>query len=73
MKTDMAGCSAVIGTIKCVADLNINTHIVAYLMVTDNLINENAYIPGEIIFYKNGKLLKLQTLMLKDAWYLQMG
>lgn len=54
MKTDMAGCAAVIGTIKCIADLNLETHVVGYLMVTDNLVNEHATVPGDIICYKNG-------------------
>lgn len=54
MKTDMAGCGAVIGTLKAISSLDLEVNVVAYLMTTDNLINEQAYIPGDIITYSNG-------------------
>lgn len=54
MKTDMAGSTAVIGTLRRLADLDIKCHVVAYLLFTDNMINEKAMIPGDIITYSNG-------------------
>lgn len=54
MKTDMAGCGAVIGCLKAIADGKVEANLVAYLMTTDNLLNEKAYIPGDIIHYSNG-------------------
>lgn len=54
MKTDMAGGSAVIGAVKRVADLGIKTNLVAYVITTENLVNEKAFTPGEVIEYNNG-------------------
>lgn len=54
MKTDMAGCGAVLGTLKTISLLDIDVNITAYLMCTDNLIGSDAYTPGQIIEYSNG-------------------
>ncbi len=53
MKTDMAGSGAVIGTLKAIIEQQLNVNVVAYLMLADNLINEHAYLPGEILTYNN--------------------
>lgn len=62
MKTDMAGAGAVIGTLKALANLNIETNVVGYLMTTDNLINENALVPGEVINYRNGVSVEIGNI-----------
>ncbi len=54
MKTDMAGSTAVVGTMKRLADLDIKCNVTAYLMFTDNVISEKSFMPGEIITYPNG-------------------
>ncbi len=54
MKTDMAGSTAVIGTMKRLADLDIKCNVNAYLMITDNIINEKSLMPGQILNYPNG-------------------
>ncbi len=54
MKADMGGASAVLGTIHNLANTHAKANVTAYLMLTDNLINELAMIPGDIITYSNG-------------------
>lgn len=54
MKTDMAGSTAVIGTMKRLADLDIKCNVTAYLMFTDNIINEKSLMPGQVLQYPNG-------------------
>lgn len=59
MKTDMAGTGAVVGTLKTLANLDAKVNVVAYLMTADNMINEHAYIPGDIITYSNGTTVEI--------------
>ncbi len=54
MKTDMAGSTAVIGTMKRLADLDIKCNVTAYLMFTDNIISEKSLMPGQVLQYPNG-------------------
>ncbi len=54
MKTDMAGSTAVIGTMKRLADLDIKCNVTAYLMFTDNVISEKSLMPGQVLKYPNG-------------------
>ncbi len=54
MKADMGGASAVLGTIHHLANTHAKANVTAYLMLTDNLINEQAMIPGDVITYSNG-------------------
>ncbi len=54
MKTDMGGVSSVIGGIKQLADTHAKVNVTGYLMITDNMINENAMLPGDVIEYRNG-------------------
>lgn len=53
MKTDMAGSGAVIGTMKNLAELDVKCDVCAYIMASDNFINEHAYIPASVLKYPN--------------------
>ncbi len=54
MKADMGGASAVLGTIHYLQATHAQANVTAYLMLTDNMINNQAMIPGDIITYANG-------------------
>lgn len=54
MKADMGGASAVLGTLHYLASTHADANVTGYLLFTDNMINENAMIPGDIITYANG-------------------
>ncbi|MFV0247073.1 MAG: M17 family metallopeptidase [Mycoplasmatales bacterium] len=53
MKTDMAGCNAVVGTMSRIVLNKEKVNVTAYLPITDNLINEKATCPGDVITYPN--------------------
>lgn len=53
MKADMGGVSATIGTMHYLMTNHLKANVTAYLMVTDNMINERALIPGDVIKYAN--------------------
>lgn len=54
MKADMGGVSAVLAAVHNVVSTHQKSNVTAYLMITDNLINEQAMIPGDVITYANG-------------------
>lgn len=54
MKADMGGAGAVLGAVHNLANSHTKANVTAYLMLTDNLINEQAMIPGDVITYSNG-------------------
>ncbi len=53
MKADMGGASAVIGTMHRLVNTHAKVNVCAYLVMTDNLINEKAMLPGDVIKYRN--------------------
>ncbi len=59
MKTDMAGAGAVIGCIKNIADKQLDVNVTAYLMLAENLINQSAVLPGDVIEYNNGTTVEI--------------
>ncbi|WOO88293.1 M17 family metallopeptidase [Mollicutes bacterium LVI A0078] len=54
MKADMGGAAAIFGTMYNLALTNQKANVTAYLMLTDNMINNEAIIPGDVITYSNG-------------------
>lgn len=54
MKADMGGASAVLGTLHYLSTVEAKVNVTGYLMITDNMINNEAILPGDIITYNNG-------------------
>ena len=54
MKMDMGGSAAVAGAMKLLADSNIAANVVAILPLVENLADGNAFLPSDIIRYRNG-------------------
>lgn len=50
---DMAGASGVIGTMYNLIKQNAKVNVIAYMPVCENLINELALVPGDLITYPN--------------------
>src|ERR1051325_6877457 len=73
MKLDMAGGAAVIGTMSCLPQLNLDIEVTGYVPTTDNLPGHNAQKPGDVIRYRNGKTVEVLNtdaegrLILADA------
>lgn len=73
MKCDMAGAAAVAGTFYAVAKNKIPVKMYGLLPITDNSLNEKAYVPGDIIKFNNGTTVEVQNtdaegrLVLADA------
>ena len=60
MKFDMGGCAAVLGTAKAIAQLrpkNVEVHFITALC--ENMINEEAMRPGDILVASNGKTIEV--------------
>ena len=62
MKKDMAGANAVIGAMLRLASKNDKVNVTAYICLTDNLINEHAVIPGDIIKYPNDITVEVKNV-----------
>ncbi len=54
MKADMGGASAIIGTMHNIVTTHQKANVTAYVMITDNMVNNEAIIPGDVITYANG-------------------
>ncbi|WOO86419.1 M17 family metallopeptidase [Mollicutes bacterium LVI A0039] len=54
MKADMGGAAAVFGTLHYLSTIEVDANVTGYLMLTDNMINNQAIIPGDVITYDNG-------------------
>lgn len=54
MKSDMGGAATMAAVISGVSKLNLNLNIEVIIPITDNLINENAYRPDDVIEFMNG-------------------
>ena len=59
MKMDMAGAAAVIGTFKAAAELKLPVNLIGVLPCTENMINGEAYKPGDIIHTYSGKTIEV--------------
>lgn len=73
MKGDMAGAAVVASVISALGKLNAKLNIVAFIPITDNLINQSAYRPDDVITFLNGKTAEIIStdaegrLILADA------
>ena len=54
MKMDMGGSAAVVGAMKLLADMDAPVHVTAVLPLVENITGGNAYLPSDVISYKNG-------------------
>lgn len=73
MKTDMAGAALAMGIIRSVALLGLPLHVVALLPATDNRLNGNALVCGDVIRMYDGTTVEITNtdaegrLLLADA------
>ncbi len=73
MKLDMAGAASVIGAMYAIAKNKLPVKLIALIPSTDNLVNENAYVPGDVIKMHNGLFVEVLNtdaegrLILADA------
>jgi len=54
MKMDMGGSAAVVGAMKLLADSDMAANVVAILPLVENLADGNAFLPSDVIRYRNG-------------------
>ena len=59
MKSDMAGCAAVIGAMQAVDALNIPLRVIGITPCTENMPDAHAYRPSDIITASNGKTIEI--------------
>ena len=59
MKSDMGGAASVIGAMSTIAKRSLKINVVAVIAACENLINGNAYKPGEIIGSMAGKTIEV--------------
>jgi len=73
MKLDMAGAATVIGAMYAIAKNKLPINIIALIPSTDNMVNANAYVPGDVIKMHNGLFVEVLNtdaegrLILADA------
>ncbi|MCZ6837191.1 MAG: leucyl aminopeptidase family protein, partial [Planctomycetota bacterium] len=73
MKYDKNGGMAVLGAMRAISKLKLKTHVVAFLPCAENMVNEEAYRPDDIITMYNGVTVEVTNtdaegrLVLADA------
>jgi len=73
MNGDMAGASAVIGTIMAAAKLKLNVELIGVIPAVENMVSGRSYKPGDIISTASGKTIEVKNtdaegrLILADA------
>jgi leucyl aminopeptidase len=73
MRCDMAGAAAVLFTMKTLAELKLKKNITAIIPLTENLLSNNAFRPGDIFVSSSGKSVEIGNtdaegrLILADA------
>ncbi|HSH50659.1 MAG TPA: leucyl aminopeptidase [Bacteroidales bacterium] len=73
MKSDMAGAASVAGALYALAKAEVPVYVIALIPATDNRTNGNAYVPDDIIKFKNGVTVEVKNtdaegrLVLADA------
>lgn len=73
MKCDMSGSAAVAAAMYVVAALDLKLHVIALAPATDNRVNGNAYVPGDVITMFDGTTVEVLNtdaegrLILADA------
>lgn len=61
MKGDMAGSAAVIHTMEAIATLGLKQNVVGIIPSAENRPDAKAYLPGDIISYKNGVSVEVHS------------
>src|SRR5699024_5009997 len=59
MRMDMGGAAAVAGAMKLLASTNVKANVVALIPIVENMPDQRALIPGEVISYKNGHTVQV--------------
>ncbi|WP_407270090.1 M17 family metallopeptidase [Radiobacillus sp. PE A8.2] len=59
MKMDLGGAAAVTGAMKLLADMDIACHVIAVLPLIVNVSGSHAYLPSDVIRYKNGTTVEV--------------
>ncbi len=59
MKGDMAGAAAVIGAMRAIALLKVRVNVVGVLPCAENMPGGNAYRPGDVVRFMNGKTAEI--------------
>ncbi|MCB1217634.1 leucyl aminopeptidase [bacterium] len=73
MKGDMGGSAAVIGAMEAIASLKLPIEVHAVVGSAENMCDGNAYRPGDVIRYRNGRTVEVHStdaegrLVLADA------
>lgn len=73
MKMDMAGAATVSAALLAIARMGLPLHVMALIPATDNRINSDATVPGDVITIHNGKTVEVLNtdaegrLILADA------
>jgi len=73
MRMDMAGAATALATIKAAAELKLKKNILAVIPLTENMLSNNSYRPGDIFKAYNGKTVEIGNtdaegrLILADA------
>jgi leucyl aminopeptidase len=73
MRTDMAGAAAALYTLKSAAELGISRNLYAVLPLTDNMISNDSFRPGDVFTAYNGTTVEIGNtdaegrLILADA------
>ncbi len=61
MKMDMGGAAALLGVMRLVRDIAPDIEVHAVIGATDNVINEHAYKPDDILRARNGKTIEVNN------------
>jgi leucyl aminopeptidase len=73
MKCDMAGAATMASVLMAIAALKLPVHLIALLPATDNRVDGNAYLPGDVITMHDGTTVEIRNtdaegrLILADA------
>jgi len=59
MKDDMGGAAALLGMLDAMARLKVKAHVTVIIGAVENLINGEAYKPGDIVKASNGKTIEV--------------
>lgn len=59
MKADMGGGAAVAGAMYAIAKNKLPVHVVGLVPATDNRLNHNAYVPGDVVTMHSGKTVEV--------------
>ena len=59
MKSDMGGATTVLGTLLTAVKLQLDQNIIAILPATDNAVDKNSYLPGDVINSYAGKTIEV--------------